>query len=83
MVTAALTGKLDIVKYRHDGIFNVDVPTSCPDVPSEILDPRNTWVEKDAYDLSARKLARMFIENFNKFGETSQETLDAGPQISE
>jgi len=83
MVTAALTGKLDIVKYRHDDIFNLDVPTSCTDVPSEILDPRNTWVEKDAYDLSARKLARMFVENFKKFGETPQEILDAGPQISE
>ncbi len=83
MVTAALTGKLDIVKYRHDDIFNLDVPTSCTDVPSEILDPRNTWVEKDAYDLSARKLARMFIENFKKFGETPQEIHDAGPQISE
>jgi len=83
MVTAALTGKLDIVKYRHDDIFNLDVPTSCTDVPSEILDPRNTWVEKDAYDLSARKLARMFIENLKKFGETPQEIRDAGPQISE
>lgn len=83
MVTAALTGKLDIVKYRHDTIFNLDVPTTCTDVPSEILDPRNTWVEKDAYDLSARKLARMFIENFKKFGETPQEIRDAGPQIIE
>ena len=83
MVTAALTGKLDIVKYRHDDVFNLDVPTSCHDVQSEILDPRNTWVEKDAYDLSARKLARMFIENFKKFGETSKEIRDAGPQISD
>lgn len=83
MVTAALNRKLDMVKYRHDDIFNVDVPTSCPDVPSEILDPKNTWVEKDAYDFSTRKLARMFIENFKKFGETSQEIRDAGPQILE
>ena len=81
MVTAALTGELDIVKYRHDGVFNLDVPTSCPDVPSEVLDPRNTWSEKDAYDHSARKLAQMFVENFKKFGNVSKEIRDAGPQI--
>ena len=81
MVTAALTGELDIVKYRHDGVFNLDVPTSCPDVPSEVLDPRNTWSEKDAYDHSARKLAQMFVENFEKFGNVSKEIRDAGPQI--
>ena len=83
MVTAALTGKLETVNYRHDDIFNLDVPKSCTDVPSEILDPRNTWVEKDSYDFSARNLARMFIENFKKFGGTPQEIRDAGPQISE
>ncbi|OLB90774.1 MAG: phosphoenolpyruvate carboxykinase (ATP) [Thaumarchaeota archaeon 13_1_40CM_38_12] len=81
MVTAALTGELDIVKYRRDGVFNLDVPTSCPDVPSEVLDPRNTWSEKDAYDHSARKLAQMFVENFKKFGNVSKEIRDAGPQI--
>src|SRR5207249_6256034 len=81
MVTAALTGELDIVKYRHDGVFNLDVPTSCPDVPSEVLDPRNTWSEKDAYDHSARNLAQMFVENFKKFGNVSKEIRDAGPQI--
>jgi phosphoenolpyruvate carboxykinase (ATP) len=81
MVTAALTGELDIVKYRHDEIFNFGVPTSCPDVPSEVLNPRNTWSEKDAYDLSAKKLAQMFTENFKKFGNVSKEIIDAGPQI--
>lgn len=83
MVTAALSGKLDIVKYHHDEIFNLEVPTSCPDVPSEILNPRNTWIEKDAYDLSAKKLAQMFVENFRKFGDTPKEIRDAGPNIPE
>lgn len=82
MVTAALTGTLDAVKYRHDDIFNLDVPATCQDVPPEILDPRNTWVEKDAYDSSARKLAQMFVENFKKFGETPKEIRDAGPHVS-
>ena len=81
MVTAALTGEFDIVKYRRDDTFNLDVPTTCPGVPPEVLNPRNTWSEKDAYDLSARKLAQMFVENFRKFGNVSKEIRDAGPQI--
>ena len=81
MVTAALTGELDIIKYRRDEIFNFDVPMTCTGVPPEVLNPRNTWSEKDAYDLSARKLAQMFVENFEKFGAVSEEIRDAGPQI--
>src|SRR3989442_7259564 len=81
MVTAALTGEFDIVKYRHDDTFNLDVPTTCPGDPPEVLNPRNTWSEKDAYDLSARKLAQMFVENFRQFRNVSNEIRDAGPQI--
>ncbi|MDE1866186.1 MAG: phosphoenolpyruvate carboxykinase (ATP) [Thaumarchaeota archaeon] len=81
MVTAALTGELDTVKYRHDDIFNLDVPAECPRVPSEVLNPRNTWSEKNAYDNSARKLAQMFVENFRKFGNVSKDIVDAGPKI--
>ena len=81
MVTAALTGELDAIKYRHDDVFNLDIPTECPGVPSEVLNPRNTWSEKDAYDVSAKKLAQMFVENFRKFGNVSKEIVDAGPRI--
>lgn len=81
MVTAALTGALDIVKYRHDDLFNLDIPTEVKDVPSEILDPKNTWTDKDSYDLSAKKLAQMFVENFKKFENVSSEIVDAGPKI--
>lgn len=80
MVTAALTGALDIVKYRHDDLFNVDVPTECPGVPSDVLDPKNTWQEKDSYDLSARKLAQMFVDNFKKFKDVAPEITNAGPK---
>ena len=79
MVTAALTGSLDIVKYRHDEIFNLDIPTECPDVPSEILDPKNTWIDKDSYDLSAKKLAQLFKDNFKKFKEVTDDIKSAGP----
>ena len=66
MITAALSGKLDSVKYRHDDTFNLDIPTEVDDVPSEILDPKNTWIDKEAYDASAKKLAQMFVENFQE-----------------
>ena len=79
MVTAALTGSLNIVKYRHDDLFNLDIPTECPDVPSEILDPKNTWIDKDSYDLSAKKLSQMFVDNFKKFSGMSPEIKNAGP----
>jgi len=81
MVTAALTGALDIVKFRHDDLFNLDVPSECPNVPSDILDPKNTWIDKDSYDLSAKKLAQMFVENFGKFKNVSEDIREAGPSI--
>jgi phosphoenolpyruvate carboxykinase (ATP) len=81
MITAALTGSLNIVKYRHDDLFNLDIPTECPDVPSEILDPKNTWNDKDSYDLSAKKLSQMFVENFRKFKDVSPEIKNAGPTL--
>ena len=80
MVTSALSGALDIVKYRHDDLFNLDIPTECPNVPADILDPKNTWIDKDSYDLSAKKLAQMFVENFKKFKDAPQEIRDAGPK---
>ena len=81
MVTAALTGSLDIVKFSPNDIFNLDVPTECPNVPSEVLEPRNMWIDKDAYDLSAKKLAQMFVDNFKKFENVSNEIRLAGPKI--
>ena len=81
MVTAALTGALDIVKYRHDDLFNLDIPIDVPGIPSEILDPKNTWSDKDSYELSAKKLAQMFVENFKKFQNVAPEILDAGPKL--
>ena len=82
MITAALSGALDIVKYDHDDLFNLDVPAEVDDVPSEILDPKNTWVDKDSYVLSAKKLAQMFVENFKKFENVSSEIIDAGPKLT-
>ena len=78
-VTAALNGELDKVEYVHDEVFNVDVPTSCPNVPSELLAPRNTWQDKAAYDKAAKDLAARFRKNFEKY-DMPQSVIDAGPR---
>ena len=80
MVTAALDGSLDDVEYRHDPIFNLNVPVSCPGVPDDILDPRNTWEDGDAYHKQAKRLAGKFAANFKKFKDAAPEIRDAGPQ---
>jgi phosphoenolpyruvate carboxykinase (ATP) len=81
MVHAALDGALSAVPTRTDPNFNLSVPTACPDVPADVLDPRNTWADKQAYDAQARKLAAMFIENFKMFaGDVSTAVRDSGPR---
>ena len=83
MIRAALSGALDDVGYQTDPIFNVDVPTSCPEVPPDVLVPRSTWSDGEAYDVQARKLAAMFIENFTAFeSEADDEVRAAGPQLT-
>ena len=66
MVNAALSGDLNDVEYAHDPLFHVDIPKSCPGVPPEILFPKNTWADKDAYDKQAQKLAEQFSAAFDK-----------------
>ena len=80
MVTAALTGEIEKAPIRHHDIFNLDMPTSCPGVPDEVLDPRNTWHDKDRYDAAAKRLAALFAKNFEKFGSVSKEIVNAGPR---
>ncbi|RMF89983.1 MAG: phosphoenolpyruvate carboxykinase (ATP), partial [Nitrospinota bacterium] len=81
MVRAALSGKLAQVETEPDPVFRVHVPRSCPDVPSEVLKPRNTWKDKAAYDETARRLARDFVQNFSQFAhEVPEEVRAAGPK---
>jgi phosphoenolpyruvate carboxykinase (ATP) len=82
MVRAALQGRLADVEYELDPVFGVEVPTSVPGVPSEVLRPRDTWPDGGAYDKKAAELARMFTENFEAYAdEVSAEVLAAGPVI--
>jgi len=81
MVRAALSGALDDVPTRTDPNFNVEVPVTCPDVPAAFLDPRSTWVDPDAYDAAAHRLAVMFAENFEKYADgVDAAIVAAGPQ---
>jgi phosphoenolpyruvate carboxykinase (ATP) len=82
MVRAALDGRLDDVATVEDPIFRIAVPVSCPEVPAEFLQPRNTWQDKTAYDVAARKLAAMFAANFADYADGVPESVrEAGPRV--
>jgi phosphoenolpyruvate carboxykinase (ATP) len=81
IIRAALAGDLDAVPYETDPVFNLAVPTSCPDVPPSILKPRATWSDPAAYDRQAVKLAQMFADNFQAFeADVSPDVRAAGPR---
>lgn len=82
MITAALEGQLDQVIYLQHPVFGFEVPQGCPDVPSDLLNPRRTWSNPEEYDSQALKLARSFIENFQKFEEFAGVEILAGAPIS-
>jgi phosphoenolpyruvate carboxykinase (ATP) len=75
MVRAALGGALKDVPTMLDPVFNVEVPTEVPGVPSEVLIPRNTWPDPEAYDVAARRIARMFHDNFAAYADGVSEAV--------
>lgn len=77
MITAALEGKLNEVHYINHPVFGVAMPESCPNVPSELLNPRNTWADGTAYDAQCEKLAQLFNENFTKFADHATDEMKA------
>ena len=82
MITAAMKGELEKVEYRRHEIFGLHMPTSCPDIPSKILDPKSTWESPDKYDQMANELARKFASNFKQFeSEAKKEILEAAPRV--
>jgi phosphoenolpyruvate carboxykinase (ATP) len=77
---AALAGELDNVKTHADPIFGLAIPAEIKGVPAKVLNPRETWPDTRAYDAQAKKLAGMFRENFDKFGNVDEATKNAGPK---
>ena len=82
MITAALNGELDNIQFERLPIFNLNVPTSCPKVPADVLNPKNTWDNKDAYDQKANELAESFTRNFEQFeSKANAEIMAAAPVV--
>ena len=81
IIDAIHDGSLATVKTEKDPVFGFDVVAECPNVPSEILIPRNAWADKSAYDATAKKLAGLFIKNFETYAPgASPEVKAAAPK---
>ncbi|HFA50486.1 MAG TPA: phosphoenolpyruvate carboxykinase (ATP) [Bacteroidetes bacterium] len=82
MIKAALNHQLDNVEYRKHPVFGLAMPTTCPDVPNAILNPRDTWRNEEDYDEMAAKLAKLFIDNFEKYADkATPKIIAAGPKL--
>jgi phosphoenolpyruvate carboxykinase (ATP) len=82
MVRAILSGALDDVPTQLDPNFSLNIPTGVPEVPTEVLSPRNTWTDKQAYDTQVSKLAGMFGDNEKKFGtDMPSDVRESGPHL--
>ncbi|MEX0646618.1 MAG: phosphoenolpyruvate carboxykinase (ATP) [Balneolaceae bacterium] len=81
MLNEAISGRLNEVNFVAEPVFGLQIPEQVEGIPSEILRPRNTWKDKEAYDQKASELAGMFKENFDAFADqASKELLVAGPK---
>jgi phosphoenolpyruvate carboxykinase (ATP) len=84
MITAILNGDLEKVDFEQHPIFGLFMPKYCPNVPTEMLDPMNTWLQKGGYVSKAIQLAHSFHLNFEKFAsQASEQIIEGGPLIDE
>ncbi len=82
MLSEAIAGNLNDVEFMTDPVFGLQIPSEIPGVPSEVLIPRDTWADKEAYDKKAKELAQMFVDNFKKYEhQASDEILKAAPNV--
>ena len=83
MITAAINGELDNVQYRAHTQFDLQMPVICSGVPDNILNPRNTWQDREDYDEKASELAQEFCRNFEKYaGYCDTQIVNAGPCVT-
>lgn len=78
MVNAVINGTIDNVEFYEHSVFKLFIPKTCPNVPAEVLNPRELWADKEAYDKKVLELAESFKENFKKFKNVSEDILNAG-----
>lgn len=84
MIAAVLNDELSYVPFEQDEVFGLSMPDYCPGVPAEVLNPRNTWTDKYAYDEKANDLAIAFDKNFEKYADKATEAIKAAaPRILE
>lgn len=81
LLNAALDGELAHVKFVQDPVFGFSIPLECPGVPSEVLNPREAWTDKNAYDEKRKELAGLFTENFKKFDVKNEAICSAAPKF--
>jgi len=83
MITAAMKGELNEVEYEAHPVFGMMMPSTCPNIPTDVLNPRNTWADKEAYDKKAVELAGLFVKNFAQYADhANEEILAAAPKTS-
>ncbi|NNE25277.1 MAG: phosphoenolpyruvate carboxykinase (ATP) [Saprospiraceae bacterium] len=83
LIKAVLNGELKDVSFTNLAVFDLKIPSFCPEVPGDILHPRNSWKDKSAYNTKRIELANLFIDNFEQFGDqVDQQILEAAPQVS-
>ncbi|MBL8000079.1 MAG: phosphoenolpyruvate carboxykinase (ATP), partial [Candidatus Kapabacteria bacterium] len=75
LLRAALNGSLNSAEFVKDEYFNLSIPAACEGVPTNILNPKNTWADKDAYDAKAKHLVGLFEDNFSQFADSVNETV--------
>ncbi|SHE81818.1 phosphoenolpyruvate carboxykinase (ATP) [Psychroflexus salarius] len=80
MISSALEGLLDQVEFEQHEIFGLHMPKECPNVPNEVLNPKQTWADQEAYDKKAMTLAKSFKDNFKQFEDyANEEIINGGP----
>jgi phosphoenolpyruvate carboxykinase (ATP) len=83
MISAALSGELCHVAYLQHPIFGLQMPASCPNVPDILLDPKNTWASRNAYEEQAQQLAQAFTKNFERYLHlTEPDIINSGPNVA-
>jgi phosphoenolpyruvate carboxykinase (ATP) len=83
LLNAALDGKLTNVEFVKDDVFGFEIPTECEGVPADILQPANSWKDKEEYYKKYKELAAAFVKNFEQYKQgSSEEILKAAPKVS-